>query len=192
MRIIRTLLTVAIAASILASCSASDEDTIIPDQREAIKKFLDTNELAYEEVNGVFRHFGYRESPANGNIARNGKNIGIFFELYGFPYARASSSTNPMAPIPTNSLYSNKPFVQDTLRKIGLNTDYWPQGVFNTTLGSKELMAGLNRGLAGCREGDSVLLFITSNLAFGNVPVPGLDENTAILYIVNLETVGNQ
>ena len=45
MNIIKSLFITLVTASLLYSCGTSDEDTIIPDQREAITQFLDNNEL---------------------------------------------------------------------------------------------------------------------------------------------------
>lgn len=192
MNIIRTLFITLATAGTLASCGASDEDTIIPDQREAIVRFLDNNELAYEEVSSVFRHFpSPRTSDADAPIVKQGDEVGIYFELYKAIYTKQNGS---LAPVPTTALYSNKKSIQDTLKTLGLNTEYWPgyEDPLKVKVGSGELIAGLNRGLAGCRKGDSVLLFITSNLAFGGKPASIIPENSAILYIVNIETVNNQ
>ncbi len=192
MKISRIILMTVAAAGMLAACGESDENNIVPDQREAIIKFLDTNELAYEEVGGVFRHFpDPRTSEPDAHVIRQGDEVGIKFELYKAAYTKQANS---LAPLPTTALYSNKEFVQEALISTGLNPQYWPSPSepFKAKVGADELIAGLDRGLAGCQEGDSVLLFITSNLAFGTKPIANLSENTAILYIVNIESVNNQ
>ena len=192
MNIIKSLFITLVTASLLYSCGTSDEDTIIPDQREAITQFLDNNELEYEEVNSVFRHFpSPRTSNPDAPVVKQGDEVGIYFELYNATYTKQNGS---LAPVPTTALYSNKKFIQDTLRKLNLNTEYWPscEEPLNAKVGSGELITGLNRGLVGCRKGDSVLLFITSNLAFGEKPTSIIPANTAILYIVNIQTVNNQ
>lgn len=195
MKITHSLLITVLTACIFAACGNSDKNTIIPDQREAIQRFLETNELAYEEVNGVFRHFGARGNE-NSPVARQGQQVGIDFELYTASYTKSQyqdpNDEKKLKPDTKTALFSNKQAVQDTLKKYNLNTEYWPTGVYNATLGSSDLITGLNRGLEGCMKGDSVLLFITSNYAFGGEPTTLLPENTAVLYIVNIKTVNNQ
>ncbi len=191
MKIIQTLLMTMLAAGMMTACGNSDQNSIVPDQRETITKFLEANELDYEEVNGVFRHFGAR-GDANAPTVKNGNRVGIYYELYKAKYTSYKNEDGRPAPLPTTAIYSNKPFIQDTLYSIGLDPSYWPEGIYNATVGSGDLISGLNRGLVGCRQGDSVLLFITSDLAFGGKPVATLYENTPVLYVVNIETVNNQ
>jgi hypothetical protein len=118
MNILKTICITFATAGMLVSCGASDEDTIIPDQRDAIKKFLDDNELEYEEVNSVFRHFpSPRTSNSDAPVVKQGDQVGIYFELYDAMYTKQNGS---LAPVPTTALYSNKKFIQDTLRKLNL------------------------------------------------------------------------
>lgn len=190
MRIIRPLAIAGIITVLFTACGGSDSNAV-SDQREAIIKFLETNDLEYEKTQNVFRHFGQR-GEEQANTIKQGDRVEFYFELYPSRYSRASGSANPLAPIPTTALYSNKAFIIDTLSKKGLDASFWPDEIYNATVGSGDLIKGLNRGLEGCREGDSVLLFITSDLAYGKKPVVNLEENTAILYIVNIETVTNR
>jgi hypothetical protein len=181
---------VSIVVLALTGCAASPEDTIIPDQRDMILNQLDRGGMQYEEVGGVFRHFPQvRTSDVNAATVNAGSRVGIYFELYPATYQSYVNGDEMPAPVPTTSLYSNKPYVQDALRALGLDPVFWPRGPYELTVGAGQVIKGLDRGLVGAREGDSLLLFITSDLAFGNKPMWSLETDTPVLYVVTIDSV---
>lgn len=189
MRIARTFIIASIAVALWA---CGKDDSVVPDQQDVIRAFLDGNELEYDVQGGVYRHFGARgivEAPT----LENGDQVGFMFELYPARYTYATTSLSRLSPVPTTAIFTNKQGVIDTLMRANANFDpAWPTDPFVARVGSEALIEGLNRGLAGCREGDSVLLFITSDLALGDKMTGTVAANTALLYVINIKTVSKQ
>ena len=156
---------------------------VVPDQKSAFANYLESRELEYSIRSGVYRYIanadrsGYERAP----MIENGDSVEFLFEAHLF-------STSPGA-----LFFTNRREVIDTLVKTeGLDPEFWPYGPQKIRLGKTALMEGLKNGLPGCREGDSVQLFIPSDQAFSDQSVGIVPPNSATLYILNIEKVKKQ
>ena len=191
MKFIKYILCSTALALCLAACGKND--TITPEQQDDIVNFLQNHDLDYDLQNGVYRHFGKRNSSAQLNPIQKGDYIEFMFEIYPAIYSYKQTQTSTVTPIPTTAIFSNKQYIIDTLKSVNPNFNpQWNTEPYKTYVGEKNIIEGLNRGLIGCNKGDSVLLFITGNLAFKNKTVANVEPNSALLYIVSITNVNNQ
>lgn len=161
------------------SCGGPDAN-ILPDQNKAIENYLNGKKLEYQVMDGTYRYIanGDRDDRAQLPKAVNGDTVECYFEAYTF-----SSS-------PGNIFYTNKlELVADV---EGLNTEYWNFNPLQLTVGSANIIAGVANGLPQCAKGDSIQLFMPSELGFGDKTLGLVPKNTALFYILNITDVKKQ
>lgn len=161
--------------SVSMFCSCGSDTEIIPNQKTAIESFLGQKEYTVQE--GVYKFVANsnRDGYDNAPMAIAGDSVIYNFEAYTF----ISS--------PEALFYTNKPEVIKTL--TGLNSQYWIKEPLRVKVGTTPMMKGLANGLPYCKQGDSVVLFITSDLAYGDKQAGIVQSNTALMYILNIENV---
>ena len=155
------------------SCG-SDVD-VSPSQRESIVYYLNQEDFEHINVNGVYKRIvnGDRYGRDELTDSKIGDSIVFNFEAYEF-----NSS-------PSEDWYdTNKRYLAEATE--GLNPEYMDLTPRKVKIGSGGLIKGLQIGLPDCRVGDSIHLYITSDLAYGEHKIPGIKANSAILYILNI------
>lgn len=172
------------AALCLCACKSEDEN-LIPTQTTQIEQFLNANDLEYEALGGVYRHFRSR-GEENAPVIQTGDRVEFMYEIYKASYTKLTES---VLPDQTTALASNKPEVLEALAEIGLNIKHWTTEPYITRLGSEELIAGLNKGLAGCKTGDEVWFFMTSDMALGEAALGPVPMNTPLVYMIDIVNV---
>lgn len=158
-------------------CGGADSN-IIPDQRTAIIKYMESQKFDYITQGGVYKYIANidREGRDKAKEAIAGDSLSFNFEAYTFTTA------------PGTIFYTNKKDV--AARMTGLNTKYWSFEPVRVKVGRSEgIIKGLANALPYCREGDSVLIYITSDLAYGDKFVSLIEKNTALQYIVTIENI---
>lgn len=109
-----------------------------------------------------------------------GDKIAIRFNAYTFTGSE-----------PTNSAiyWSNVSEVIEQLGKKSGNTLDWSKEPLQITLGTTSILAGLEHTLPGCHEADSLQVFMTSNLAYGDNAINVVPKNSMVAWYMKIEKV---
>jgi FKBP-type peptidyl-prolyl cis-trans isomerase 2 len=76
------------------------------------------------------------------------------------------------------------------LENAGLNTSYeWTTDPMRITLGSDSLISGLETALEGCREGDTVEIYLTYNEAYGNNYIGKVPSNSSVVWFIQITDI---
>lgn len=192
----RKFLTILLLLPLLVGCK--EEDTLLT-ERDKIEKFLTSSRRMVAEENlgdviennpafySTFGRYAYRyivnyydEGREDRPIAEWGDNIQIRFNAYIF------SGSEPA----TSAIYwSNIPEIIEQLGKRSGNTLDWSKEPLTIKLGTTRILEGLERTLAGCHEADSVQVFMTSNLAYGDELIGVVPKKSMIAWYMKIEKV---
>lgn len=165
-------------AGTLVGCS-TDEDFAVT-QNKAIETYLKGQQMKYVIQGGTYRYISneIRQERATEPIAQRGSQLEVNFAAYTF------------TSIPGTLIYSNMPDIASQVE--GLNTTHWDLTPLTIGLGSASLIQGVDLGLEGCHQGDSVSLFFPSELAYGEKKLVGVvPANSAMMWKVVLNKVVN-
>ena len=173
---LRTVIAVCLMALMAAAWARSKVDRdLMPNQRKSFESFLKGKEFVIQD--GVYKFVanagrdGYADEP----IVRQGDSVYFDYALYPF-----AQSQEKLAMTNISALISG-----DTI----INTQHWSFDPVGVKLGTSAMVAGLERGLLDCRRGDSVVLLLTSELAYGTKSVGTIAPNSAVMFSVNVLTV---
>lgn len=76
------------------------------------------------------------------------------------------------------------------LQNSGLNTEYeWSTEPMRVTLGTDDLVSGLNTALEGCREGDSVEVYLTFAEAYGNNYLGKVPSKSSVVWFIEITKI---
>ena len=170
---------VGIGVFVLAGCS-KEEDFLI-DQRDSFESYLSRQEGGYTVEGGVYRYVANadREGYADDPVIEYGDSVTFNFAAYTFGSPLGTLFyTNVEGWLPSNS---------ETL-----NTSYWDMTPRHIRLGDTPLLKGVESGLVGNRMNDSLLLFITSDLAYGGVSVGAVGPDEPTVWSVKINNVVKQ
>ncbi len=178
LKIFQSLVCIAFAGTVVAGCGPDME--IVPDQQDKILSYLDGKSLEYENIDGVYRYIANPErgGRALAPVVSEGDSVNFLFAAYTFVNA------------PQDLFYTNFDFIieKDTV----LNPLFWPEVPQRVKVGATRLLEGITRGLPGVCEGDSVQLFLTSDLAYGSKMVGSVPKDCAVVYYINVISVKKQ
>lgn len=156
-------------------CSEAENKAV--DQRSAIQKYLETTELPFAQIQtGVYK----QTVESDPELAESapivaGDSVKYWFAIYDFTSKPGGLYyTNVEALIPPES---------------GLNTQYWSFELQRIKVGKSSLLGSVQDGMIGSRAGDSVLLFLTSEKAYGDTEVGVVPPNSAILFALKINEV---
>lgn len=168
----------ALVSIILLAISCGGDPNAEVNQREAIIKYMESKRLEYTEQRGVFKHVGNigREGRDKEPQVEKGDSVWLYFVAQTFLSSQISAP-----------YYTNIKIVADKME--GLDTRFWSLDPLEAKVGHNSLMEGLNRGLPQCRQGDSVLLFIPSELGYGDKIVSVVDKNATLVYTVMINKI---
>lgn len=167
------------AVALCVTCVAIDEYS--PKQRVQIENYLNNNQLEYTITSdSAYVHLAGNKYLAEGEERRGGAESGgrvtYNFEAYTF-------SSSPAA----TPYYTNKRYLAELL--TDLNTTYWNFEPREVTLGSGEILNSLDEALEGSVVGDSLAVFLTSSIAYGNYGMGTVPANTAVMFVLTVEGV---
>ena len=176
---------------------ACEDEGLLLTERDNIEKFLtSTRQMVAEEDIGtvieenpkfytVFGRYAYRyidnyydadrESRA---VVEWGDEVQLRFNAYTF------STTEPSNSAP---YWSNVPEMIDKLGKHGDLS--WSREPLVIRLGTTEVIEGVERSLVGCREQDSVQVFMTSSLGYGKRVVGSVPKRSSLAWYMKIEKV---
>ena len=189
-------LTILFLLPLLVSCE--QEDTILS-ERDNIEKYLTSSRrmVSESEVGDViennpafyslFGRYAYRhivnyydEGRDERPIVEMGDNIEIRFNAYTFTGSE---------PTLANLYWSN---IHETIIDVGDKSNYtldWSTEPLAIKLGSTEILEGLELALPGCREADSVQVYMSSNLAYGKKLIGVVPKNSMVAWYMKIEKV---
>ena len=189
-------LTILFLLPLLVSCE--QEDTILS-ERDKIEKYLTSSRRMVSESEvgdviennpdfySVFGRYAYRhivnyydEGRDERPIVEMGDNIEIRFNAYTFTGSEPTLS---------NLYWSN---IHETIIDVGDKSNYtldWSTEPLAIKLGSTEILEGLELALPGCREADSVQVYMSSNLAYGKKLIGVVPKNSMVAWYMKIEKV---
>ncbi len=181
---------------LLASCN--NEDTLLT-ERDKIEKYLTSNRRMVAEENrddiieaepaffSTFGRFAYRhivnyyeEGREDRPVVEWGDKLQIRFIAYTFTGNEPSTSA---------IYWSNVPDVIESLGKKSDNTLDWSTEPQHITLGTTDVIEGLERALPGCHEADSVQVYMTSSLAYGKHLIGVVPKMSMVAWYIRIEKV---
>ena len=194
----KKILVILFLLPLLAGCNS--EDTLLT-ERDKIEKYLTSTRrmVAEEEKDNViekepafyslFGRYAYRHIVNYYDVDRElkptldwGDVAEIRFNAYLF---------NGSEPNITSDLYlSNIPEKIEQVGEKSGNTLAWSREPLVVELGSANgMLRGLELTLAGCREADSVQVYMTSNLAYGDKEFGIIPKNSMVAWYIRIEKV---
>jgi hypothetical protein len=192
----KKFLTILILLATLAGCK--QEDTLLS-ERDKIEKYLTSSRRMVADTElgnviednpafySVFGRYAYRHIVNYYDAGREdrpvvewGDRLEIRFDAYTFTGSEPS----------TSAIYwsNNAETIQELGKKSG-NTLDWSTEPLTITLGTTAILEGLERALPGCHEGDSVQIYMTSNLAYGKHLVGVVPKNSMVAWYIKIEKV---
>ena len=179
----------------------SDDDTELTSQRSDIVRFLtsthvprliaqedvmnslEVNPEFYEKLNlDLYRYVAdyYNEEREERPLVEPGDEVSLTFTAYTF--------TGGM-PTKANAYYSNDSTILAQLKESGLNAEYWSEEPLVINLGSTNIINGVAESLIGCREGDSVEVYMTYEEAYKNKVVGIVPHRSAVAWFYTIDSV---
>lgn len=195
-RIISTIAMLAIALLSL-SCS-NDSDTTLTSQQKAIENYLTGSHKPrlIEEIKipesmedqpafythwelNVFRYIAtyYDEGRDLKPEIKRGTTFDIRYTAYTFKSG---------APTITDMFATNDQAKIDELYRGYDDETIWSTDPMRITLGRQELVSGLERALAGCREGDKIEVYLTYEAAYGKHYIGMVPSKTAVMWDIEI------
>ncbi len=164
--------------AIFASCN-SEKESVETQQIIDIEEYLSTQEIVYENINGVYRSFRTvaLESDSGGDTSTEvltlepGDSIYIKYVAYIFNSA-------PAAIFDTN--------VESIALQLGFTAADKSFAPLEIEYGVTPLIRGLEYGLSGLEEGDMISLFMPFNLAYGEKEIGVLPAESAINFEIDV------
>ena len=192
----KKFLTILILLATLAGCK--QEDTLLS-ERDKIEKYLTSSRRMVADTElgnviednpafySVFGRYAYRHIVNYYDAGREdrpvvewGDRLEIRFDAYTFTGSEPSTSA---------IYWSNDAETIQELGKKSGNTLDWSTEPLAITLGTTAILEGLERALPGCHEGDSVQIYMTSNLAYGKHLVGIVPKNSMVAWYIKIEKV---
>ena len=189
------------AAIAFVSCK-NDTDTVLTKQQDAIEKYLTSSHTPKlinetEVANSleenppfftrwdldIYRYIAtyYDEGRENRAEIYRDTTFEIVYTAYLF---------NGNKPSVADMYATNNPDSIAELTQAGLNTSYeWSTEPMRITLGSSDLVSGLETALEGCRKGDSVEIYLTYLEAYGNNYIGKVPSKSSVVWYIDIVDV---
>ena len=195
------MVVVALAAAFVVSCS-NENDSVLTNQQSKISSYLTSSHqprlIPESQVSAsldsepqfytqwglnIYRYIAtyYDEGRDEWQEVTSRSTIEIVYTAYVFPNAK---------PTIANMYATNDPDSIAELEKLELNTEYeWTTDPMVVTLGKEEILPGLETALVGCREGDSVEIYLTYDEAYGKHYVGMVPAKSAVVWFIDIVDV---
>jgi hypothetical protein len=168
-----------VVAFVATSCVATDE--FAPKQRTQIEKYLSGKDYRVT-ADSAFVYLAGNKYEIPATDRRQGAIVGdrvtFNFEAYIF-------ESNGPKDLP---YYTNKQYVAEMLPE-NLNTEYWHFEPMVATIGAGDILNPLEEAFEGCINGDSLLVFLTSSIAYGSTGMGIVPKDTPVMMILTVEGV---
>ena len=191
-----------VAASLLFSVACSDEAVDVAEtQRNSIVSYLtsshsprlinkkdvgqalEKNPPFYEQVEyNTFRYIDDYYNPERESRVQvaEGDEVELTFPAYIFSGSKPAVS----------AIYLTNDQVQiDALQNTGLNVEYWKAEPLRVKIGQTNIIKGVEVSLIGCREGDSVEVYMTLDAAYGDDVVGVVPLESSVVWYYTIDKV---
>lgn len=191
-----------VAASLLFSVACGDEAVDVAEtQRNSIVSYLtsshsprlinkkdvgqalEKNPPFYEQVEyNTFRYIDDYYNPERESRVQvaEGDEVELTFTAYIF------SGSKPVV----SAIYLTNDQVQiDALQNTGLNVEYWKAEPLRVKIGQTNIIKGVEVSLIGCREGDSVEVYMTLDAAYGDDVVGVVPLESSVVWYYTIDKV---
>ena len=201
---VAVMVVVALAAAFVVSCS-NENDTVLTNQQSKISSYLTSSHqprlIPESQVSAsldsepqfytqwgldIYRYIAtyYAEGRDEWQEVTSRSTMEIVYTAYVFPNAK---------PTIANMYATNDPDSIEELKKInpeGFKPEYeWTTDPMVVTLGKEEILPGLETALVGCREGDSVEIYLTYDEAYGKHYVGMVPAKSAVVWFIDIVDV---
>ncbi len=191
-----TYLVALVALVFVAGCD--DEDTVLTNQRNAIERYLtsshsprlqsrkDAELSGHPDIYDVWGLNTYRyiatsdDDRAGKTVVERGDEISITFTAYIFTGG---------APRNDAIYYTNVPSNINYLVGQGMSSEYWSEEPLVIKLGHTDIIKGLARALVGCREGDSVEVYMTYEAAYDKTAIGTVPKESSVAWFFTIDSV---
>ncbi len=195
------LIHIFVFVGLLALAGCAEEETSYANQTQQFETFLSgshvpslvseevavasTEELEFYEKMGqtayrYIRHYYDPERESRPEVEW-GDRISMTFWIYSFENRAITINTMP--------LYTNDGALRAALIETGLNVGYWSFEPLEVTVGETPILKGAELALPGCREKDTVEVYMTYNLAYGSGLVGIIPEETPVAFFYTIDSV---
>ena len=193
---------VAAVATLIVACN-NETDTTLTTQQDSITRYLTSSHqprLIAEEDLGTsldsepqyYTHWGldiyryistmYAEGRESWTEADRDDIVEISFDAYVFNYSNPSGTT---------PYWSNRQVTID--RFVATNNyfdpQYWSTDPYVIRLDSEDGMPGLRRALVGCREGDTVEIYMTYQTAYNKQIIGTVPKFSPVVWLLKVDRV---
>lgn len=203
MKLIRNIATIAVVVMVLLAVGCNnDTDTVLTSQQTGIERYLTGSHqprlIVEDEIGSsldeypqfytrwgqnIYRYIAtyYDEGRDGKDEVRNGSTIEIIYTAYLF---------NNGAPTINNMFATNDAESLQKLIDAGLDAEYeWSTEPMRVKIGSSQLLKGLETALKGCREGDSVEIYLTYEAAYGKHYIGEVPSKSAVVWFIDIVSV---
>lgn len=184
----------------LAAGCVKEED-VLPKQQESIVSFLTgahSPRLVSEQEAGessgqaefytsfgrsafrYIRHYYDEERAARPEVAP-GDEVELVFWAYLFQNRAITAQTMP--------LLTNDVTLREALMDAGVNTTYWSFEPLKVRVGDNSLIRGVQLSLPGCRERDTVEVYMSYDMAYGDDPLGTVPEESPVAFFYTIDSV---
>lgn len=189
-------------AALVVLCGCDDKEDIFTSQQTSIVRYLTSTRrlIAESEIDNVvednpafyteigrsaYRHIqNYYEDGRDGRLEiEYGDSLQIAFDAYVFSGSEPATS---------NVYWSN---IETTISKLVADNGNsfaqlnWSTEPLAIKLGSTEMIKGVEQALAGCREQDSVQVYMTYNMAYGKKLLGTVPKNSSVAWYIKILNV---
>jgi hypothetical protein len=172
------ILMLLLASLVLWRCG-SKADYDVPGQESLFRDFMVKNNFTYNaslaERYGLYRNL-YDHDSLSRIFADNGDTVSIRYSGYLFN----SSARYGLGNIFTSNIESDWPVMPNTMMPM-LPVWFIP--------GTGQTLRGIELGVTGCAPGDSLRLYLTSDLAYGNRSVGLLPPGTPVVFKICIDDI---
>lgn len=197
----RHIVIVILATILFAGCKQEDE--ILSKQQESTVRYLESSHNprlisekaaaeSLEEYPEYYTNYGnlawryiatmYADGRDSWIEADRNDVVEISFDAYIFNYSNPSG---------TNPYWSNRQATID--RYVAANEyfdpQYWTTEPYVIRLDSDDGMPGLRKALVGCREGDSVEVYMTYEAAYGKDIIGVVPKQSPVAWLLKVDKV---
>ena len=191
---------VVMAATILSSCN-KDED-MLTSQKDKIVKYLTSSRRMVEQSEvgnvieenppfynafgqSVYRHITNYYEAGRDEWSEVGATSSVKIEFAAYTF-------NGSEPTINNLYWSNIPaIISEFESKSGHNYSdlIWSDEPIVVQLGRGEVIDGLEAALVGCRDQDSVQVYMTSEAAYGKQIIGSVPKNSSVAWYIKILNV---
>lgn len=184
--------------ALMSVVGCDEEDTVLTNQRNAIERYLTSSHdprlqsRKEAELSGhpyiydvwglnTYRYIATPDEAREGRAeVKRGDKVSLTFTAYIFTGG-----------VPRNDAiyYTNVPENIQYMVNQGMSDEYWTTDPLVIKLGSTNIISGLARALVGCREGDSVEVYMTYETAYEKDAIGIVPKTSSVAWFFTIDSV---